>query len=385
MVSANDVSATEVMNTDHVTVNTDHSISQIKNRMEENNLRSIPVVNNGKLKGVVGYRDLIRHVQFNPANTKVDEVMHQPPEFEADDSLIELASLRINSGRKMLANTEDGKLKGIIGDQEFLDALQDLDEFSDLTTMDIGSLEVLEVFEQDTLEKARHMMLDNNISRLPVLDKNGNLTGIIRSTDMLRMLVPRESQTGSSTKDTGNAREAAGNEKEKMSDITVTELMNRIPSTVEGHIDADEAVDRMLENDTDDLIIVDREYPEAIVTVKDYLKRLEKLSARDTVLVQLIGLEVEEEKAAVHDKIATQMQGSLGRKLEKPEEISLHIKKADKDGEKHRYEIVGKLYSELGTITVQEESWELLDAVDSILDEMNTLVRKKKDKRQDYR
>ena len=373
------------MNTDHESVDTDKSLTQVKNKMEENQLRAIPVVNNGKLKGVISYRDLIRKMQFNPAKTGIEEVMHQPPEFETSEDLFDLASLRINSGRKMLVNTEDDQLEGVIGDREFLKAFEDVVEFGDITTMDIGSLELENVFEQDSVEKARHMMLDNNISRLPVLDKDGNLTGIVRSTDMLKAIIPQESADSSGNRDRGEAREAVGNEKQKMSDIPVSELMNRLPSTVEGHIDASEAVERITGSDSDDLIVTDRDYPEAIVTVKDFLAHLESLTSRGTVLVNLIGLEVEEEKAAVHDKIAQQLRGSLGRKLERPEEIQVHIKKSEKDGKKHRYELTGKLYSELGQITVSTESWELLDATDQMLDEMNTVVRKKKSKQKEHR
>lgn len=384
MVSASNISASEIMNEQHVSVTTDHSLTQVRNMMEEHDLRAVPVVNNGKLKGAIGYRDLIRHVQFNPANTNLKEVMHQPPEFEPSDSLMELAALRINSGRKMLVTTEDDKLRGVIGDEEFLQAFPEVDEFDGATTMDIGSLDLEQVFEQDSLEKARHIMLDNNISRLPVLDKDGNLTGIIRSTDLLQTMIPKESPQASGDRE-GQSREKVGNEKHRMSDIPVTELMNRIPITVEGHIDAEEAVEKMIKEEVHDIVIVDRDYPEAIVTVKDLLARLESLTARDTVLVQLVGLEVEEEKAAVHDKIAGQMRGSLGRKLEQPEEINFHIKKSEKDGKKHRYEITGKLYSELGLVTVNEDGWDLLDVVDSTLEEINAVVRKKKGKQKEHR
>jgi len=40
--------------------------------MEEKELRAIPVVDsNGGLEGVIGYRDLIRFIQFNPEKNKV--------------------------------------------------------------------------------------------------------------------------------------------------------------------------------------------------------------------------------------------------------------------------------------------------------------------------
>lgn len=386
MKSALKISAEEVINREPVTVSTDQSLSQVRNVMEDNDLRAVAVVNNGKLKGAISYRDMIRHVQFNPERTKLEEVMHQPPSFELEDSLVELADLRINSGRKLLVHEENGKLDGVIGDSELMNAFTETAELEDVTTRDIGSIDVIHVFEEDSIEKARHVMLDNNISRLPVLDQDGNLTGVIRSTDMLRLMVPRESidSGGTSGRSLEDTQIAGSLEKEKMSDVDVNELMDRTPSTHDGHLNALEAAREMAENDTDDMLIVDGSYPEAMVTSKDFVDYLAEFSQRDTVLVQLTGLELPEEKAALHNKIETQLRGSLGRKLERPEELSVHVKKSEKDGKKHRYELIVKLYSEYGLVTINEEGWELLDVMDEALNELDSVIRKKKDKRSDH-
>lgn len=386
MEKIQNLSAEQIANNTHPKAEKSQSISQIKNTMEEENLLALPVVEEGKFKGAVGYRDLIRHIQFNPENTKLEKVMHQPPEYENGDNLIELADLRINSGRKMLINTEGNKLKGVIGEGEFLEALDQAEEVQELSTRDLATYEVLTVFEEDPIEQARHKLLDNNISRLPVLDNDGNLVGKISSLDMLKMLVPRESVNAGGTSRTKQTENRGGNEKEKLSEITVEEVMDRTPTVMEGHGDAEEAIDKMIKQDSKEVIITDREYPEAILTVKDFLKHFnDRYNVQDTVLVNLIGLEVDEEKAAVHDKVSTQLRGSLGRKLDRPEELSLHVKKSEKDGKKHRYEIVAKLYSEFGITTSNVEEWELLDAVDTALDELNTQIRKKKEKQEEKR
>lgn len=386
MEKIQNLSAEQIANNEHPKAEKSQSISQIKNTMEEENILAIPVVEEGKFKGAIGYRDLIRHIQFNPENTKLEKVMHQPPEYDKEDNLIELADLRINSGRKMLVNTEGNKLKGVIGEREFLQALDQAEEVQDLSTRDLATYEVLTVFEEDPVEQARHKLLDNNISRLPVLDSDGNLVGKISSLDMLKMLVPRESVNSGGTSRTKQTENRGGYEKERLSEITVEEVMDRTPTVMEGHGEAEEAIDKMIEQDAQEVIITDREYPEAILTVKDFLKHFnDKYNVQDTVLVNLIGLEVDEEKAAVHDKIATQLRGALGRKLEKPEELSLHVKKSEKDGKKHRYELTAKLYSEYGITTSNVEGWELMDAVDTVLDELNTQIRKKKEKQEEKR
>lgn len=386
-MSLRDVPAKKVINENPETVQNDTSIAKAKNLMEEENLRVLTVVDSkDRVQGAIGYRDLIRHVQFNPDTTGLDKVMHQPPQFDENDSLVDLAELRIQSGRKMLVATRGEKLHGIVGDNEFREALVGKEEFSQVNTLDLGPSEVLNVFEEDSIEEGRHKMLDNNISRLPVLDSNGNLTGIIKSTDLLKVMISRQRQASGGTAG-DSIRETqigGGSEKESMSDIDVDEIMDRTPLTVESNVEADKALEKMSDRDAKELILVKDDYPESIVTIKDYIEEVANLRQRNMVLVNLVGLEVDEEKAAVHEKIETQLRGSLGRKLNNPEEINLRVKKAEKDGKKHRYEGTMKLFSEYGQTTVQSEAWDLLEMVDNCLSDLNRAIRDKKEKRTEH-
>jgi CBS domain-containing protein len=388
MNSVYDLKADKIMNEEPVKVEMGKSLSQIKNKMEEHNLRAIPVVDEKNvLEGVVGYRDLIRFIQFNPETTKVSKVIHQPPEFELSDTLVDLADLRINSGRKMLVSTANGKLRGVIGDQEFADAMKDVEELEKTSTRSLCSEDLITVFEDESLEEARHKMLDNNISRVPVTDKQGNLTGIIHSTDMLKTLVPRDRQNSGGTSGNREGNEVyiqGGGEKQKMSDVPASEIMNRMVNTSKEHMDVSEALAKMADQETFEIVFVDDKYPETIVTLKDFIDEVSDHEQENAILVSLVGLDLPEEKAAVHKKVKNQLQGGLGRKLENPDELRLRIKKADKDGKKHRYEIDFQLVCEYGVISLSAEEWDLLDAVDEGLGELDTIVAKKKDKRSDH-
>jgi len=74
--------------------------------------------------------------------------MHQPPEFDTGESLVELCDLRINSGRKLLVHTSGDKLEGVIGDQEFLEAFKDTEELGSLNTKDIHTQELINVLNR---------------------------------------------------------------------------------------------------------------------------------------------------------------------------------------------------------------------------------------------
>jgi len=387
MESANNLTAENVMEENPVTVQSDRRLSQVKNKMEDEEIRAIPVVSEkNKLEGVIGYRDLIRQLQFNPSKTKLSKVMHQPPSFDLEDSLVDLCDLRINSGRKLLVKEKGGKLQGVVGDQQFLDAFAEVKEVERLKTAEIANLGVLTVFEQDTLEEARHKMLDENVSRLPVRDNDGNLTGILRSTDLLKSMVPRQTQDSGGTSGRRNAGEvymSGGGEKESMSEVPVSELMNRMVVTSEDYLKGDKAVKMMQEQESGEIVYINNKQPESILTVKDLIDFVKSLQPSDTVFVQLIGVDSDEAKDSMHEKIRTQLTGSLGRKLDRAEELSVHVKKADQDGTRQRYELIVKLHSEYGIMTVNEEGWELLNILDEALDKLNAQVRKKKEKQEE--
>lgn len=389
MKNAHDISAKEIINKNPVTASKEGSLKQLKNKMEDNDLRAIPVVDNeDNFVGAAGYRELIRWIQFNPETTKVKKVLHQPPEFEESDSLVELCDLRINSGRKMLVNLNGKKLNGVISDNEFLQGFADAVEIGKISTRDLATYDLFTSFEEDKLEEARHKMLDNNVSRLPVIDSDGNLTGIVSSVEIMRTMIKREVQNSGGTSGGRSGRDevniAGGKEKDSMSDITVSELMDRTPCMSEEHLDGDKAVEKMIKEDSHEIIFTSDGYPNELITAKDFIAYVADFSERDYVLVQLTGLDVPEEKAVVNKKIKNQLQGSLGRKLERPKELTLRFKKAEKDGKKHRYELDMKLFSEYGTTTINEDGWELMDVVDSALDQMNRVVRDKKEKRSEH-
>lgn len=386
MKSLHEVAAKEIMDPDPLTVEKTSSITSVIDSMEEEGLRAVAVENDGDYVGAISYRELIRHAQFASGDTKLEKVTHEAPEFDPSDSLVDLARLRINSGRKLLIHVENGKLQSIVSDKEFMDVSRRIKEFENYSTRNLASHELVEAFEHDSISKVRHMMLDNNISRIPVLDSEGNLTGIVRSTDLLRMLIKHQSPNpgGTSGKSLKDTQIAGGDEKDAMSEIDIKEIMSRNTLEIEGFGPVQNAVELMVKNGESDIMITDSGYPEAILTVKDLVKYISDQGMDNFVLVNLVGLEVDEEKAAVHDKISTQLKGSLGRKIDNPEELSMHIKKSDKDGNKHRYEINAKLFSELGITTSTVEEWDLLEAVDIALDELNTQVRKEKEKRSNH-
>jgi len=95
--------------------------------------------------------------------------------------------------------TRDGKLVGIGTDRDIKEALpsksnsMELHEFyylvSELKLKDIMTKDVITISPDDTVEYASVLMLENKISGLPVVDKEGHVIGIITQSDIFKLFV----------------------------------------------------------------------------------------------------------------------------------------------------------------------------------------------------
>ena len=126
------------MSKDPITVDVNDSMQYASKLMKENNIRGLPVIKNSKLVGIVTDRDLKR-ASASDANT-----------------------LDIH---ELLFLIEKIKIKEVMTENPL--------------TVSVNS----------TIEEAAEVLLDNKFSRLPVVDNDGNLVGIITQTDIFRVLV----------------------------------------------------------------------------------------------------------------------------------------------------------------------------------------------------
>lgn len=129
----------ERMTRNPVTVNVDMSMHDALHLMRERKVRRLPVVDKaGKLVGIVSEKDLL-YASPSPATS--------------------LSVFEINY---LVAQIKVGQLM---------------------------SKPVITVGEDTPLEEAARIMVDNKIGGLPVLDKTGNLVGIITETDLFKVFL----------------------------------------------------------------------------------------------------------------------------------------------------------------------------------------------------
>ena len=130
----------------------------------------------------------------------VREWMSAPPiTIDADATLPEACEILRKHQIRRLPVVENGKLVGIVTRGDLRGA-----QPSEATTLSIWELNTLlaklkireimtpdpiTIREDATISDAAQMMIDYKISGLPVVDKDGNLVGMITESDIFRMVV----------------------------------------------------------------------------------------------------------------------------------------------------------------------------------------------------
>jgi CBS domain-containing protein len=142
------------MHTGGPTVTPQTEIGELARLLSDERLSSVPVIEDGRLVGMVGQADLV----FQAIEDEVD-LPHTLP---------------------------------ILGGVIFL---ENMDEWRDrfrraygTTVEDLMNREVVTVTPDDTIHDAAHRMVEHNVNRLPVVDGSGAVAGVISRADVVRAL-----------------------------------------------------------------------------------------------------------------------------------------------------------------------------------------------------
>ncbi len=144
----------DIMVKEVIAIQKDASVEELSSLLIENGISGVPVVDNkGTLVGMVTEGDLIIK----------DSDLHFPKYFKLLDSIIYLESL--NKFKK--------NLKKYLGTK-----------VEDLMTSDVKTIK-----EDKSVSEAANLMIKYNINRLPVMDGQDNMVGIVTRADIVRSMI----------------------------------------------------------------------------------------------------------------------------------------------------------------------------------------------------
>ena len=183
---------------DPATIGPDAPLDEAIALMDQHGIRHLPVVEDGRLLGIVSNRDLLEMTGWLPARmrqryaapddgrAKVRDVMHRPVQrVHPGDDAVAVAAEATSDGLGCLPVVEDDRLLGIVTEHDLLCAFGEHPCACQDPVERFMTREVITIQSGDTLGTARERMDSHGLRHLPV-EGAGGLVGILSDRDLRR-------------------------------------------------------------------------------------------------------------------------------------------------------------------------------------------------------
>jgi len=351
------------------------SVSKFISFVQKNHTSSALVIDNKKLVGAINIKLLSSKGITDPSKTKIKKVLKSmPPTLHPNDDIIHASKLLFESGLKELPVIDNSKVIGMLSIENIIDEFSKTKLFRQTKTESLMS-PVITITQKDDIGKARQIMREKNISKLPVIDQKGKLIGVVTTFDILKTLKPRERMDFYSM--------AA--EMERIMKIPITTIMDKKVFIASPKDSLNSIFNIMKNNKRGSVIITENKKPIGIIIMKDLLEYYLGSIETSGMIYQIIGLK--NETNYIVSIVERMVNDALKRlsSIYKPLFLFIHVKKRE-TGLKSRikYSIRIRFGTEKGTFVTKSWDWDLLVAIKDALDKLEKIVFKDKRKIKDH-
>jgi len=259
----------DIATTEFIEVDAGTRMGKVRSQFENDNPKGIIVTNDGEYEGVISEREVLQsHVEDDAKVSALTKPSRSTPSPKVDrqEDVRETARVLVESNAKVAPVFEHGDLWGVISNDDILEAV--LDNLDALTVEDIYTDDPVTLREDDGIGKAINLLREHGISRLPILNENGYLSGVVTTHDIADFVI-RKSDTTTTGDRVGDSQ--------RMLDVPVYDIMNSPVQTTTLEATAKEAAEAMLEDDYAGLMVTpadDDRVVIGIITKTDILRAL---------------------------------------------------------------------------------------------------------------
>ncbi len=253
----------DIATTDYFEIEAEERLGKARSIFEEENPKGIVVTEAGEYDGVITQKQLLQsHIEDQ---TKVATLTKPAPKIDLHDDVREVARALVEGGSKVAPIFEGDTVWGIIDEDMILDGV--LDNLDALTVEQIYSENPVTIPEDATLGRVINLMREHSVSRLPVVNDDGFLTGMVTTHDIVDFVTRNEDKptTGERTGDS-----------DRMLDLPVYDVMNSPVESISLDMTVEDAVKKMFEMNYAGLVVTpdDDRVVGGVVTKTDVLRAL---------------------------------------------------------------------------------------------------------------
>ncbi|WP_254863662.1 CBS domain-containing protein [Halovivax gelatinilyticus] len=296
----------DIATREYLEVDVGTRMGKVRSSFENGNPKGIIVTDDGAYEGVISERKVLQsHVEDDAKVAALIKPSRAAPAptVDRDEGVRETARILIEGNTKIAPVFEHDDLWGVITDDAILEAV--IDNLDAIDVADVYTEEPITLAEDDGIGKAINHLREHGISRLPVLNENGYLTGMVTTHDIADFAI-RENERMTQGDRVGD--------NERMLDVPVYDIMNSPVETTSLETSVRGAIETMLEFDYAGLAVTgdDDRTVVGVITKTDVLRALtyteeEQMDVQITNISQLGTLsraDIVERIESVADKYA---------------------------------------------------------------------------------
>jgi CBS domain-containing protein/ribosome-associated translation inhibitor RaiA len=368
--SIKNLKAEDVMATNVISATEEDKLSDVLAKLKKYDIHELPVLRKKRLVGMVSYDTLIKRRNL-PLSTKVEHFMTTPPKLTLDVPLTQVAEMLMSSGFRALPITQNGKiLAGMISRNHLLTGIKQDRRLSEMQIESIMTHKPQCISETDNIKKARTLMKQLSMRTLPVVDSKDRLVGVVGVKDIVNMWTPKTKESRG---------ELTG---EKISlDVEVRSIMNSNPISIGSDGRVKDVISLMQKHDISSVLITEKNKPMGIITPLDLIELIVRMIKRETLYVQITGLD--EEDTDYYDDMYDLIEKYMKKvnKIQSTKLFSLHVVQYHDRSLVKEYELRARLSTNKQMFYAHGQGWNLMIALDELLDNLETIITKEKDRK----
>ena len=220
----------------------------------------------------------------------------------------------------------------------------------------------------ESIAVASSIMKETGVSRLPVIESNGKLVGILDSINLLKTYLNiRRKRLGDKAPELLRSLET-----------NVSSIVDRTVPIIKPNAKLSIVIEKMLSAKSINVIVQDKGKVIGIITPRLILKAIGKKVKG--VHLTISGLQ--DEDVFIRSVVDEEIQNELSKlsKIEEAEHLIIHVDKYKESGSRKKYSVKARLITKHGIYFADDHAWDITKAIRGMLSKIEREMIKKKGK-----
>ncbi len=363
----------DIMSKVELTVEPLDPLSEALGKMKKHQVRELPVVERGKLKGLLTFRTLARRRKM-AISAHVKSFMISPPKIKPTDKVFKVAERLVTRDFSSLPVTHKTDVMGMISRKDIITILKEDEALRNTSLESVMNFAPTTVHKDVGVKKALNLIDLEGATTAAVLDDEDRFMGCVTTKDLVSFL------------ETPPHRAHKGDfHGEKVQRDRKIESLAVMPATLKRTDPVHKAVEMILTDTNSSIYVLDGDKLAGSVDEVDLLEMFLKGPSRGGPLIQIAGVEDiklmdASELNAIISKFAQKME-----RFTSINSVTVRIRHHHHDSDEDKYTVNVKMVTSNEVIAREAYDWDLLVAIGNAFVHIEQQLKKEKELQMDRR